>query len=79
MFSYANVLVVNNNVPVTNVQELVGLAKARPGTLTIAHAGAGTTIHLSAELFKSMAGIDIRLIPYRNTNNFMPDLIGGTD
>src|SRR6516165_6600790 len=39
VFSYANVLVVNNNVPVTNVQELVGLAKARPGTLTISHAG----------------------------------------
>jgi tripartite-type tricarboxylate transporter receptor subunit TctC len=68
---------VNNNVPVTNVQELVGLAKARPGTLTIAHPGAGTTIHLSAELFKSVAGIDIRLIPYRNSNYFLPDLIGG--
>ena len=76
VFSYANILLVNNDVPVTNVQELVGLARAQPGTLTISHAGVGTTLHLSAELFKSMAGIDIRLIPYVSVNP-MPDLIAG--
>jgi tripartite-type tricarboxylate transporter receptor subunit TctC len=75
VFSYADVLVVNNDMPVTNVQELVEYARSRPGKLTIGHAGAGTTIHLAAELFKSMAGIDIRPIPYRNT--FLPDVMAG--
>jgi tripartite-type tricarboxylate transporter receptor subunit TctC len=76
VFSYANVLVVNNNLPVATVQELVEFAKSRPGKLTIGHAGAGTTIHLSAELFRSMAEIDIQLIPYRSTTP-LPDLMGG--
>ena len=76
VFSYANVLVVNNNVPVTNVQELVELARAQPGKLTIGHAGAGTTIHLSAELFKSIVGIDIQLVPYRSAS-FLPDVLAG--
>jgi tripartite-type tricarboxylate transporter receptor subunit TctC len=76
VFSYANVLVVNNNLPVRNVQDLVELARAQPGKLTIGHPGAGTTIHLSAELFRTMAGVDIRPIPYRSTIP-LPDIMGG--
>jgi tripartite-type tricarboxylate transporter receptor subunit TctC len=76
VFSYANVLVVNNNLPVTTVQELVEFAKSRPGKLTIGHPGAGTIIHLSAELFRSMAEIDIQPVPYRSTS-FVPDVMAG--
>jgi tripartite-type tricarboxylate transporter receptor subunit TctC len=76
VFSYADVLIVNNNMPVTNVQELVKYARSRPGKLTIGHPGVGTTIHLATELFKSMAGIDIRPIPYRSAA-ILPDVMAG--
>ena len=75
--SYANILVVSNNVPTTNVKELVALARDKPGKLTIGHTGVGTTVHLSTELFKSMAGIDIQLVPYRNSVNLLADVVGG--
>ncbi len=77
VFSYANILSVNKDVPVTNVRELVDLARARPGMLTIGHAGAGTTLHLCAELFRSMANINVQLVPYRGGVNLMADLLGG--
>jgi tripartite-type tricarboxylate transporter receptor subunit TctC len=72
-----NIFVVNNDVPARSVQELVALARAQPGTLTFASAGVGTTQHLSGELFKTMAGIDIRHVPYRGIAAVMPDLLGG--
>jgi tripartite-type tricarboxylate transporter receptor subunit TctC len=72
-----NVLVVNNDVPARSVQELVALARAQPGKLTFASAGVGTTQHLSGELFKTMAGIEINHIPYRGIAAVMPDLLGG--
>jgi tripartite-type tricarboxylate transporter receptor subunit TctC len=75
--SYANILVVSNNVPTTNVQELVALAREKPGKLTIGHLGVGTTVHLSTELFKSMAGIDIQPVPYRNSVNLLADVVAG--
>jgi tripartite-type tricarboxylate transporter receptor subunit TctC len=75
--SYANILVVSNNVPATNVKELVALAREKPGKLTIGHTGVGTTVHLSSELFKSMAGIDIQLVPYRNSVNLLVDIVAG--
>jgi tripartite-type tricarboxylate transporter receptor subunit TctC len=65
--AYANILVVNNDVPAKNVQELVALARAQPGALTYGSAGAGTTQHLAGELLKSMAKIDILHVPYRGT------------
>ena len=71
------VLMVNNNVPATNVQELIALAKAKPGTINFASAGNGSTPHLSGELFKSMAGINIVHVPYRGTGPAMNDLLGG--
>ena len=73
----ANVLVVNNDVPAKSVAELTALARAQPGTLTFGSAGVGTTQHLSGELFKTMAGLDIQHIPYRGIAAVMPDLLGG--
>ena len=77
VFSYANILVVNKDVPVANVQELVALARARPGKLTIGHPGVGTTIHLSTELFRSMAQIDVQPVPYRGGVNLLVDVVSG--
>jgi tripartite-type tricarboxylate transporter receptor subunit TctC len=71
------VLMVSNDVPAKNVQELIGLAKAKPGSLSFGSAGIGTTPHLAGELFKSMANIDITHVPYRGTGPAMTDLIGG--
>jgi tripartite-type tricarboxylate transporter receptor subunit TctC len=72
-----NMLVVNNAVPAKNVQELIKLAKARPGELTFASGGSGTGNHIAAELFKSLAGLDIRHIPYKGVLPAVPDLLGG--
>ena len=71
------VLMVNNGLPAKNVQELIALAKAKPGTINFASAGVGSTPHLSGELFKSMAKIDIVHVPYRGAGPAMNDLIGG--
>ena len=71
------VLMVANDVPAKNLQELIALAKAKPGTLTFGSAGIGTTPHLAGELLKSMAGIDITHVPFRGTGPAMNDLIGG--
>ncbi len=60
-----NILCVHPSNPAKNVSELVAQAKARPGTLTYASGGAGTSHHLSGELLKSMTGIDIVHVPYR--------------
>ena len=68
-------LVINNAVPAKSVKELVALAKAQPGDLTYASLGSGSPQHLAAELFKSVAGLDIRHIPYKGTP--LPDLLGG--
>jgi tripartite-type tricarboxylate transporter receptor subunit TctC len=71
------VLIVHPDVPAHNVQELVALAKKEPGKINFASAGNGTTNHLSGELFKSMAKIDIVHVPYRGAGPAMNDLIGG--
>jgi tripartite-type tricarboxylate transporter receptor subunit TctC len=73
----ANVLVVNNDVPAKSVAELTALARAQPGKLTFGSAGVGTTQHLSGELYKTMAGLDIQHVPYRGIAAVMPDLLGG--
>jgi tripartite-type tricarboxylate transporter receptor subunit TctC len=73
--SYANILVVNKAVLAATPRELAAFARAQPGVLTYSSPGVGTTIHLSAELFASMAGIDIRHIPFRGS--LLPDLIAG--
>jgi tripartite-type tricarboxylate transporter receptor subunit TctC len=71
-----NILVVPNDLPVKNVQELVAYAKAHPG-LTFASAGVGTTQHLAGEMFKAMAHIDIQHVPYRGASLVVTDLLGG--
>jgi tripartite-type tricarboxylate transporter receptor subunit TctC len=71
------VLVASQTLGVTSVQELVQLAKSKPGKLTYASAGVGSPAHLSGELFKTMAGIDILHVPYKGAPQAMTDLISG--
>jgi tripartite-type tricarboxylate transporter receptor subunit TctC len=75
--SVPNILVVNPSVPAKSVQELVAYAKANPGKLSYGSAGNGSTEHLSAELFKSMTGVDMVHIPYKGGAPMMADLVGG--
>ncbi|WP_455286926.1 tripartite tricarboxylate transporter substrate binding protein [Cupriavidus necator] len=75
--SSQHVLVVNNNVPATNLQELIAVAKAKPGKLTYGSAGNGSTFHMSAELFKSVANVSIVHIPYRGGGPALVDTIAG--
>ncbi len=73
-----NVLVVNKNRrKETTVKEVIADAKAAPGKFTYASAGNGTSIHLAAELFTSMAGIDMLHIPYKGSGPAMSDMLGG--
>lgn len=65
--SISNLLVVHPSVPVNNVKELVALAKSKNGDLTYGSSGFGSSLHLSMELFKSAAGIDIRHVPYKGS------------
>ena len=69
--------VAHPTVPARSVGELIGLAKSEPGKLTYGSAGNGSTNHLAMELFKSMAGVDIRHVPYKGGPQATTDLIGG--
>ena len=71
-----NVLVVNANLPVKNVAELVALAKANPGKYSFASSGRGQSIHMSGEMFKYQAGIDITHVPYKGAGPALVDLLG---
>src|SRR5262245_25288121 len=73
----ANVLIVNTGLPVKSLGDLIALAKRQPGELTYGTPGIGTSPHMSMELFKSMAGIDLRHIPYRGTAPAVTDVISG--
>jgi tripartite-type tricarboxylate transporter receptor subunit TctC len=72
-----NALVVRKDLPATNVKELIALAKAKPGQLTIGSAGNGTTGHLGGELFKSLTNIEMVHVPYRGSPQAIQDLMGG--
>jgi tripartite-type tricarboxylate transporter receptor subunit TctC len=72
-----NYLVVHPSVPARNVKELIALAKAKPGTLDYAMAGAGTSNHLCMELLKHTTGIDLVQVPYKGSAPAVMDLIGG--
>ena len=72
-----NILALNNDVPARSLPELVALARARPGELTFGSAGVGTSQHLSGELFKAMAGVNLQHVPYRGIAQVMPDVLGG--
>jgi tripartite-type tricarboxylate transporter receptor subunit TctC len=71
------IVVVHPSVPVASMKELIALAKAKPGQLTYASAGAGGPNHLGVELFKSMAGIDMVHVPYKGGAPAITDLVGG--
>jgi tripartite-type tricarboxylate transporter receptor subunit TctC len=72
-----NVLVLNKDVPARSVQDLVGLARRRPGELTFASAGIGTSTHLAGELFQTMAGVKLQHVPYRDSATLLSDLVTG--
>jgi tripartite-type tricarboxylate transporter receptor subunit TctC len=75
--SLSNIVVIGNDVPAKNLQELVAYAKANPGKLTCGSSGTGGLIHLTCEMFKIAAGIDVLHVPYKGTSLLMPDLISG--
>jgi tripartite-type tricarboxylate transporter receptor subunit TctC len=72
-----NLLVVNPTIPANNVAELIALLKANPGKYTFASSGNGTSQHLSGELFKTMAGVDMQHIPYKGSPPALQDVVGG--
>jgi tripartite-type tricarboxylate transporter receptor subunit TctC len=72
-----NVLVVHPSLPAKNVAELIALAKSKPGELTFASSGSGTSIHLSGELFNSMAGTKMTHVPYKGSGPMLIDVMGG--
>ena len=71
------VLVVNNDLPVRDVSEFVAYAKAHPGKLSVASSGIGTSLHLSGELFKAMAGVQFTHVPYRGSAPGLTDVMSG--
>ena len=71
------ILAVFPGVPAKSVQELIALAKATPGKLNYGSAALGTVTHISAELFKYMAGVNIVRVPYKGTGTALNDLLGG--
>ena len=75
--SITNVLIVPPELPARNVAELIALAKSQPGKLSFASSGAGSSTHMSAELFKSLTGTNILHIPYKGSGQALPDLISG--
>ena len=75
--STSNLLVVNPSIKANSVAELIALAKKEPGSLSFASAGNGTTSHLSGELFKSLAKVDLIHVPYKGSAPAMVDFMGG--
>lgn len=74
-----NMVVVNpNTLPVSSIAELIARARAEPGRITYGSGGVGSFTHLSTEIFRAMAGIDITHVPYRGSGPMMQDLVGGS-
>ena len=76
--SQPNVLLVHPSVPAKDLKEFIALVKSQPGKFSFGSAGNGTSQHISGELFKTMAGLDIQHIPYRGSGPMIPELLGGT-
>jgi tripartite-type tricarboxylate transporter receptor subunit TctC len=72
-----NVIAVNPKLEANSIKDLIALAKAQPGRLSYGSSGRGSSAFLTVELFKSMAGIDLREIPYKSTSQAVTDLISG--
>ena len=77
VYSYPNVLVVNKELGIQNVQQLVALARANPGTVAYGSAGPGTSMHLAGEMLRAMAGIEINHVPFRGGSGLLGDLMAG--
>jgi len=77
LLTVPNLLVVHPAVPAANVRELIAHARANPGALSYASPGSGSSGHLAAELFKSLAGVDILHVPYKGAAPALQDLMGG--
>lgn len=75
--STPNVLIVNKQLGVQSLKELITLAKSKPNELTFGSSGTGTSIHMSGELFKDLASVQIRHIPYKGRAQSLPDLVSG--
>lgn len=71
------VLVVNAGSPITSIRDLIAAAKAKPGTLTFASAGIGSSGHITGELFNQVAGVQVTHVPYKGASPAMIDLRGG--
>ena len=72
-----NVMTVTKNFPAKNIQEFIDYGKKNPGKINMASSGAGTSVHLSGELFKYMTGVDMKHVPYKGAGPAITDLIGG--
>jgi tripartite-type tricarboxylate transporter receptor subunit TctC len=70
-----NIMVVPPSLPVKTVADFIALARAKPGQLSFASSGNGTSVHMSGELFKAMSGLDIVHVPYRGSAGAYPDLM----
>ncbi len=68
---------VRPSFPAASVPEFIAFAKAHPGEISYGSAGSGTTLHMAAELFKMMAGVDLLHVPYRSSAAALTDLLGG--
>ena len=77
LWQLPNLLVLNNDVPARSVPELIALLRANPGRYAYASSGSGTTVHLSGEMFKAMAGVDMLHVPYRGAAPAHVDIQGG--
>jgi tripartite-type tricarboxylate transporter receptor subunit TctC len=77
LIRFANVVVVNPSVPAKTIPEFIAYAKANPGKINMPPAGNGSTIHVSGELFKMMAGVNMVHVPYRGGAPAMTDLLAG--
>ena len=73
-----NVLLLHPSVPANNLKEFIALLKANPDKYTFGSAGIGTSQHISGELFKAMAGVNMQHVPYRGSGPMIPELLGGT-
>jgi tripartite-type tricarboxylate transporter receptor subunit TctC len=71
------ILIVHPSLPAKSVKELIAIAKAKPGALTYASSGVGGATHMTAELFRAMAGVDIVHVPYKGSGQAMVDLVAG--
>jgi tripartite-type tricarboxylate transporter receptor subunit TctC len=77
LVQFPNVLVVNPTFPAKDVQELIAMAKAKPGTIAFASSGNGSAQHLAGELFRQKANIDMTHVPYKGGGPALNDVIGG--